>query len=110
MSESFLSDKLETVVTRENSRELNQERFEKLLARLDSDRNRAAEKLEERIRPALIIYFEKRGCGDPNHLADITIDRVAKKVSEDDIIILDETNRYFLATARYVLKEYFREM
>jgi hypothetical protein len=109
MAEDDSSAKSAAVVKGKCDWELNQERFEQLLTRLDTDRNRAAERLENSIRPALLIYFEKRACSDPYQLADVTIDRVAKMVCEDATIFLDETNRYFLGMAKNVYRQYLRD-
>jgi DNA-directed RNA polymerase specialized sigma24 family protein len=109
MADDSLSEKSGNSSASKSLWELHKEAFEKLLARLDADRDLAAERFEKRIRPALIFYFERKYCSDANHLADVTVDRVAKKVSEDETIFLDETNRYFLATAKNVFLEYLRE-
>ncbi len=60
---------------------LTPEAFDTLLACLDRDRDRAAEKYEE-IRNALITFFEHRGCLSPEEYADETINRVARRISE----------------------------
>ena len=61
--------------------ELTQAAFEKLLAWLDTDRDRAGSKYET-IRLRLIKIFTCRGCLEVEELADETINRVVSRVDE----------------------------
>ncbi len=61
--------------------ELDGHAFERLLAWLDSDPERAGLKYEK-IRRRLITIFASRGCPAAEELADVTFDRVSKKVDE----------------------------
>ena len=63
---------------------LTQEEFEKFLARLDSDAERAAEGYEL-LRRKLVKLFERKKCLAPEDLADETIDRVAKRLEKEEI-------------------------
>jgi len=88
---------------------LTQESFEKLLVWLSSNRGEGAEKYE-RIRLRLIKYFACNGCGDDDeHLADITIDRVMKKLERDEIPdpFTGDKALYFLAYARKIRLEHY---
>jgi len=86
---------------------LTQALFDGLLARLDSDRERAGYKYEE-IRNKLIRLFECRGSYNPADLADETINRVARKIDEGHEIWIDDPAIFFYGVARNVLKESFR--
>ncbi|HKP37054.1 MAG TPA: hypothetical protein VJT71_09355, partial [Pyrinomonadaceae bacterium] len=59
---------------------LAQEDFDRLLAWLDADRERAGV-IYEKIRWRLITIFAARNCVTPEDLADETLDRVARKVA-----------------------------
>jgi RNA polymerase sigma factor (sigma-70 family) len=85
---------------------LTREAFDKLLACLDQDRGRAAEKYEE-IRSALITFFEHRGCLSPEEYADETINRVTRRISEGKEIYTSNAASYFYGVARNLLKEYW---
>jgi DNA-directed RNA polymerase specialized sigma24 family protein len=80
---------------------LTASRFEALLARLDPDRDRAAEKYEL-IRRKLTKFFEWNHCVAADLLVDETFDRVAQKCETEEI--LDPAN-FALGVARYVRLE-----
>lgn len=88
---------------------LNQESLEALLAMLDHDRDQAAVKYEA-IRRKLIRLFEWRGCEFPEDLADVTFDRVAKRMSEGVEVRSADPFGYFCGVAHLVYKEVWREM
>jgi DNA-directed RNA polymerase specialized sigma24 family protein len=75
--------------------------FDRFLARLDSDRERAGVKYEA-LRRKLIMFFRYRDCPDAETLADETIDRVVRKQIEEDI---QELVPYTLGVARRVAAE-----
>ncbi|HXO18827.1 MAG TPA: hypothetical protein VOA87_02755 [Thermoanaerobaculia bacterium] len=81
--------------------------FEALLARLDSDRERAGERYET-IRRRLVRLFEWRGCERPEELADETINRVARRMSEGTEIRATDPLGYFFGVAHRVYKEVLR--
>lgn len=88
-----------------NLREQERANFEHLLDWLDPDRERAGWKYEQ-IRSRLIRIFHARGCGDPESLADETIERVTGKI--DDLVKNhqgDPANR-FVGFAKKVFLEY----
>lgn len=82
--------------------------FEKLLAALDKDRNRAAERYES-IRRRLVQLFQWRGCVSSESLADETIDRVSRRLEEGELIRAGDPAVYFYGVARNVLKEYWTQ-
>jgi DNA-directed RNA polymerase specialized sigma24 family protein len=88
---------------------LNQEAFDKLLAILDRDRDRAGEKYQA-IRASLLRMFECRGCRTPEQMADETIDRVSRRIEEGETVRAEDPTAYFYGVARHVLKEYFTNL
>src|SRR5262245_18465477 len=86
------------------ARELTQEAFDRLLLWLDPDRNRAGQKYEE-IRLELIKIFVVRGCAMPEDLADDTINRVAKNLSQVVDAYVGRPALYFYGVARLVYLE-----
>jgi DNA-directed RNA polymerase specialized sigma24 family protein len=87
---------------------LTKELFDALLDWLDSDRESAACKYEL-IRSRLIKIFVCRGCGEPEDLADETIDRVARKLNEIAGSFTGDPARYFYGVANKVHLEYLRK-
>jgi len=88
--------------------DLSQEAFDQLLSWLNPDRESAGTKYEE-IRRRLIKIFTCRGCLTPQDLADDTINRVAKRVSEIAPSYVGDPALYFLGVAHNVCLEYFRK-
>jgi DNA-directed RNA polymerase specialized sigma24 family protein len=76
--------------------------FEKLLASLDDDRQRAGEQYE-RLRVKLIRLLEWRGCATPDLVADETFDRVARRIDEGEVI--RNMPAYMSRVAAYVFGE-----
>lgn len=77
----------------------------RLLARLDPDRERAA--LEyERLRHALVKFFDWRGAPAPDECADVALDRLARKLGETAIA---DVHNYARGIARLVLLERRRQ-
>jgi DNA-directed RNA polymerase specialized sigma24 family protein len=81
---------------------LTQQAFEGLLTALDSNRDRAGEKYVE-IRNNLIRFFEWRACPFPEDHTDETINRVAKKVAEGEV--LRNASAYCIGVARLLVLE-----
>ena len=88
--------------------EIHPEAFEKLLAWLDEDREKAGQKYEA-IRHRLIKVLNYRGSLKAEELADETFDRVARKI--DDVAGTYEGNPvfYFLNVANKVYLEHSRK-
>jgi DNA-directed RNA polymerase specialized sigma24 family protein len=76
-------------------------RFAGLLARLDPDRDRAAAEYE-RLRRALVKFFDWRGHPAPDECADETLDRLARKLTDTAV---GDVDRYTYGIARLVLLE-----
>ena len=85
---------------------LTREAFDNLLAALDEDRERAAEKYLE-IRGNLVRFFEWRGCSFPDDHADETLNRVAKKIAAGEEV--QNLVGYSLGVARLLLLEIIKE-
>jgi RNA polymerase sigma factor (sigma-70 family) len=84
---------------------ITQDNFDKLLAWLDADCDRAGNRYEE-IRQSLIKIFTWRGCNEAEDMADEVINRVAKKVPELAAIYKGDPALYFYGIAKNVLLEY----
>jgi DNA-directed RNA polymerase specialized sigma24 family protein len=79
--------------------------FQKLLDRLDIDSDRAAAEYE-RLRLALIKFFDWRGAFEPEGCADETIDRLVEKLQRETHV--EDLWRYAHGIARLVLLESLR--
>jgi DNA-directed RNA polymerase specialized sigma24 family protein len=86
---------------------LSRESFDRLLACLDSDHERAGESYE-RIRRKLTKLFEWRGCVRPEELVDVAFDRVARRLEEGADIRASHLYTYFHGVALNVLREHWR--
>ncbi|HWW88894.1 MAG TPA: hypothetical protein VNZ26_35120 [Vicinamibacterales bacterium] len=78
--------------------------LERLLTRLDADAERAGAEYE-RLRRALIRFFDWRGASAPEECADETLDRLAKKLADT---VVQNLNSYARGIARLVLLEHQR--
>jgi len=78
----------------------------RLLARLDPDAERAA--LEyEKLRRALVKFFDWRGAWPPDECADVVLDRLARKLEEEAGV--QDVRSYAHGIARLVLLERRRQ-
>lgn len=92
----------------QNGWDISQDAFDKFLAWLDSDRERAGAKYED-IRRRLIKIFTVRGCQVGEDLADETINRVIKKTPEIADTYIGDPTSYFYGVARRVHLEHVRK-
>jgi DNA-directed RNA polymerase specialized sigma24 family protein len=76
--------------------------FERLLARLDADPDRAAEAYEV-LRQTLTRFFDWRGAHFPDECADEAINRLARRLDEGAEV--EDPRGYALGIARLVLME-----
>jgi RNA polymerase sigma factor (sigma-70 family) len=86
---------------------LAREDFDRLLRWLDQDQEQAG-LVYEKIRGRLITIFAARGCAVPEELADETIDRVARRVSEIEPGYEGDKALYFFGVANNVHHEYLK--
>lgn len=97
---------METPVTRKKQWILTAEAFDKLLARLDEDRERAGEKYEQ-LRLKLVKFFDFRGSLAPDEHADETLNRVTRKLDEGEAI--ENLQAYCYGTARLYFLDVLKE-
>jgi len=88
-------------------RVLQQQEFDRLLAWLDEDKDRAGV-IYEKIRWRLITILAARGCRIPEEVADETIDRVARRVCDIEKSYVGDKALYFLGVMNNVHHEYLR--
>jgi DNA-directed RNA polymerase specialized sigma24 family protein len=86
---------------------LDQESFERLLAWLDPDRERAGRRYEA-VRSKLVRIFVARGCAHAEDLADETINRVCDRLPEIAGAYSGDPALYFYGVATKVHLEYLR--
>lgn len=86
------------------NRALTQEEFDRLLAWLDSDAERAGQKYEK-IRSTLIGRFRHLNRASPEALADKTIDRVAQILPKVIADYKGNPEPYFYSVAYYIYRE-----
>jgi DNA-directed RNA polymerase specialized sigma24 family protein len=80
--------------------------FDRLLQRLGPEPERAAREYDL-VRKRLIGFFERRGAGPSEALADETIDRVARKLDEGQTI--ERLDGYFYGVASRVFQEWRKQ-
>ena len=86
---------------------MDQDDFDRLLAWLDPDRERAAIRYEE-IRRRLIKMFEARGFVEADLMADETFDRVAIKLREIADTYVGDPVFYIYRVAHFIMMEWWR--
>jgi RNA polymerase sigma factor (sigma-70 family) len=86
---------------------ITREAFDRMLAELHPDIERAGEQYEK-IRRKLVKMFEWRGCLHAEECADETFNRVAQKICDGTSIWTDDPYSYFHGVALNVLREYWR--
>jgi DNA-directed RNA polymerase specialized sigma24 family protein len=86
---------------------ITQEAFDRLLAELHPDSERAGEQYEK-IRQKLVKMFKWRGCALADECADETFNRVTKKICEGTRLWTDDPYSYFHGVALNVLREHWR--
>lgn len=100
-----LKSQIYTIVANERNT-LTADAFDKFLASLDPERDRAGERYEQ-IRRGLVYFFQSRGCTDAEDHADETINRVARKAGNDEHI--RDPYTYVYGVARLILLEIFKQ-
>jgi DNA-directed RNA polymerase specialized sigma24 family protein len=88
------------------TRTITPEAFARLLQRLDPDADRAAAEYEK-LRLALVKFFDWRGAWSPDHCVDETLDRLVARLGSD--VVVEDVRRFAYGIARLVLLEDRRE-
>jgi DNA-directed RNA polymerase specialized sigma24 family protein len=88
---------------------LSRQSFERLLAVLDTEPQKAAERYEA-LRRKLTKLFQWRGCARPEELADATFDRVARRLEEGAQVAPGDVSAYLHGVAVHVAQEHWREV
>jgi len=88
---------------------INQEAFDRLLAKLHPDSEQAGEQYEK-IRQKLVKLLQWRGCARAEECADETFNRVAQKICEGTTLWSNDPYSYFHGVALNVLREYWRSL
>jgi DNA-directed RNA polymerase specialized sigma24 family protein len=84
---------------------MSQEAFDRLLASLDADREQAGQKYV-RLRLKLVKYFEWQRAAFPDREADVTLNRVARRIEEGQAV--HSLSAYCYGVARLVFAESLR--
>jgi DNA-directed RNA polymerase specialized sigma24 family protein len=85
----------------------SKEDFDRLLAWLDPDRDRAGER-HEKIRRKLILLFASHGWSSPEEMADACINRVMKKLPEIVPQYTGSPEDYFFGVVKFIVLEWPR--
>src|SRR5262249_16351831 len=80
------------------------DQFERLLARLDADRSRAAAEYLV-LRRKLVKVFERRACFAADDLADQALDRIAKRLEKEEI---HDVSSFAYGVALMICREFLR--
>lgn len=93
--------------SRKKNRALTQVEFDRLLAWLDPDIERAGQRYEK-IRSVLIARFRRLNCVEPEARANETIDRVAQTLPKVIADYKGDPEPYFYSIAYYIYWEYLK--
>lgn len=99
--ESGASDLVGMTLPADNHRSMTADGFARLLDRLHPDSEQAAEEYE-RLRRALVKFFDWRGLSSPDECADDVLDRLAHKLEET---MVQDVRKYVYGIARLVALE-----
>lgn len=81
--------------------------FQRLLGWLDRGVNSDGQRYVE-MRRRLVAYFDHKGCLTPDELADETLNRVARRLDEENLTEAETPARYCYIVARFVFLEFLR--
>jgi DNA-directed RNA polymerase specialized sigma24 family protein len=81
--------------------------FRRLLAWLDGGVDSSGESYLE-MRRRLSAYFDRRNCRGPDDLADETLNRISRRLGEEESITAGSPGRYCYIVAKFVFLEYVR--
>lgn len=83
------------------------ESFGRFLLWLDEDVDSAGESYLQ-MRRRLVAYFDRKDCAAPDELADETLNRVVRRLSEEGAIETETPAKYCYTVARFVFMESLR--
>ncbi len=86
---------------------LQPESFQSLLEWLDEGKSSDGERYLE-IRRRLVLFFDRKNCLNPDELADETLNRVARRITEEEKIETESAARYCFIVAKYIFLESLR--
>jgi len=81
--------------------------FDRLLRWLGEDADSDGRRYLE-LRRRLVAYFDRKNCPAPDELADETLNRVARRLEEEDVDESEAPARYCYIVARFVFMEHLR--
>lgn len=87
---------------------ITSEAFSGLLKWLDAGENSEGQKYLE-MRQRMVAYFDRKSCTTPDELADETLNRVARRLEEENIES-ETPSKYCYIVARFVFLESLRTM
>ena len=87
---------------------LTQSALHRLLTWLDGEAESGGQSYLE-IRDRLVLFFDRKNCSSPEDLADETLNRVARRLEEEDGIECDTPAHYCYIVARFVFLESLRQ-
>jgi len=88
--------------------DLASDAFQKLLNWLDAGSDSQGQSYLL-MRQRLVTYFDRKNCLAPDELADETLNRVARRLEEENTISSDTPAHYCYIVARYIFMEHLRE-
>lgn len=88
-------------------RELTAHAFNRLLVWLDEGSDSQGLKYLE-MRARLVAFFDRKDCSAPDELADETLNRIARRLDEEEITESATPARYCYIVARFVFLEHLR--
>ncbi len=87
---------------------MTEEKFERFLNWLDTDRETAAQKYEK-LRRSLVIYFAKRQCAAAEDLADLVLNAAMEHLLKQTALLLDKPLPYVFGIARNVYRQHINK-
>ena len=86
---------------------INSDAFQRLLEWLDNGKNSDGNRYVE-IRKRLVSFFKRKDCLNPDELADETLNRVARRLSEESKIESETPADFCYITAKFIFLESLR--
>ena len=100
-------DRSRTATSRKSDWKATEGSFKALLEWLDQGFDTAGTAYLD-VRRRLVLYFDRKGCLNPDDLADETLNRVQRRLEEEGRIESESPAQFCYAVAKYVFLEYLR--